>query len=261
MPLSCRRSGRGPRLVLLHGFTQTGESLAALAALLERHHEVLLPDLPGHGASPPASGGLEGAARAVAATCGRASYLGYSLGGRVALRLALDRPDLVERLVLVSTTAGIEDAGERAARRAADEELARRLEAEGLEGFLEDWLARPLFATLPPDRRGLEARLGNDPRRLARALRELGTGAQEPLWDRLDTLVEANVPVLVVAGAADAKFVALGRRLAASLGPVARLEVVPECGHALPLEAPEDLARLVEAFLGSPPPEPVARRG
>lgn len=246
--------------MLLHGFTQTGESLAALAEVLGRRHEVLVPDLPGHGASPPASGGLQGAARVLAETCGPACYVGYSLGGRLALRLAVDRPDLVERLVLVSTTAGIEDAAERAARRAADEALAARLEAEGLERFLEDWLAGPLFASLPPERRGLEARLANDPRRLATALRELGTGAQEPLWDRLGTLVDAEVPVLVVVGSADAKFVALGRRLVERLGPLARLEVVVGSGHALPLEVPEELARLVERFLAEPPPGRRRRR-
>src|SRR5207244_5173075 len=80
---------------------------------------------------------------------GPARYVGYSMGGRLCLRLALDRPEVVQRLVLVSASPGIQDDGERAARRDADERLARQIERDGADVFLERWIAQPLFATLP----------------------------------------------------------------------------------------------------------------
>ena len=118
------------------------------------------------------------------------------MGGRLCLMLALDRPDLIERLVLISASPGIADAGAREARRTEDERLAQEIERDGVEAFLERWLAQPMFETLPrgrDDRRPASA----TPRRLAHQLRVLGQGAQEPLWDRL---AELAMPVLLVAG-------------------------------------------------------------
>ena len=165
---------------------------------------------PGHGGSAAVRADLGAAAALLGATAGEATYVGYSMGGRLCLHLALARPDLVERLVLVSTTAGIEDPDDRAARRAADERLATSLEHDGLDAFLHRWVAQPLFATLPDP--GLEDRRRNDVAGLASSLRLAGTGTQEPLWDRLPAL---TMPVLVVAGALDATFVAAAERMAA----------------------------------------------
>ena len=234
------------RLALLHGFTQTGRSWEPLLPALEEHFEVVTPDLPGHGSRSEVRADLWEAAHLVAEEGGHAIYLGYSLGGRVALHLALSRPEVVERLVLVSTTAGIEAPAERAARRAEDEELARSLEEEGLDAFLERWLAQPLLAGLPPDAAGLDARRQNRPEALAAALRLMGTGAQEPLWRRLGELA---MPVLVVAGERDDKFADLALHLGGWIGPTAGLALVPDAGHACHLEQPAAFLELVLPFL------------
>ena len=239
---------RKPRLVLLHGFTQTGRSWEPLLPALEDHFEVTAPDLPGHGARSAVRADLWEAARMVGDECGRASYVGYSMGGRVALHLGLARPDLVERLVLVSATGGIEDDAERAARRRDDEDLAASLEAEGLDAFLERWLAQPLFATLPAEVAGMDARRDNTAEGLASALRLMGTGAQEPLWRRLD---ELTMPVLVVAGDRDDKFAEQALHLGGWIGPTAELGLVPDAGHACHLERPHAFLELVLPFLGS----------
>jgi 2-succinyl-6-hydroxy-2,4-cyclohexadiene-1-carboxylate synthase len=224
------------RLVLLHGFTQTGRSFDPLVpALAAAFDEVSAPDLPGHGPAPVAPTGLEAAADHAAAAGGRATYLGYSLGGRVALHLALARPELVERLVLVSTTAGLDDPAERAARRAADDALARSLEAEGLDAFLDRWMAQPLFAGLPAGAAGVDARRENTAAGLAGALRSLGLGAQAALWERL---AELAMPVLVMAGEHDDRYRRLASRLVAAIGPNATLRIVPGAGHACHLERP-----------------------
>jgi 2-succinyl-6-hydroxy-2,4-cyclohexadiene-1-carboxylate synthase len=247
--LHVTRAGTGPPIVLLHGFTQSARSWRPLEGELGAGHELILPDLPGHGQSQPATGGLAEAAALVAAAAGAATYVGYSLGGRVALHLALARPELVERLVLVGTTAGIEDLDEREQRKAADDRLAEELEGvgdEGVPGFLDEWLAGPLFAHLTEEQADREARLVNTAAGLASALRLLGTGAQLPLWEEVGIL---EMPVLVVAGEDDAKFVDAGRRLASAIGPNALFVLAPGCGHAVPFEQPEAFGRLMVNFV------------
>lgn len=179
----------------------------------------------------------------LAAAEGPLALAGYSMGGRLALHAALARPDRVVRLVLVATTAGIEDPEERAARREADERLAAWAQAATVEAFADRWQATPLFAGTPPEAaaRWREDLLRNDPADLAAQLRGLGAGAMEPVWDRLGGL---DVPATVVVGERDAKYRALGERLVRTL-PRARLAVVPGAGHGLPREAPEALARLL----------------
>jgi len=240
--------GSGPRVVLAHGFTQTLASWEGLAVRLRPRWQVVRADLPGHGGSGAIRADLPGAAHQLGEAGGRAAYVGYSLGGRVCLRLALDRPDLVGALVLVGASPGIRDPAARAERRAADEALAAGIERDGVEAFLDRWLAGPLFATLAPELAGRPARLANTAAGLAAALRLLGAGAQEPLWDRLATL---RPPVLLLTGAADAKFTALAGQMAATIGPRARTALVAGAGHAVCLEQPEAVGELIEQFLRS----------
>jgi 2-succinyl-6-hydroxy-2,4-cyclohexadiene-1-carboxylate synthase len=245
--------GDGPRLVLVHGFTQTGASFRHLVPLLSAGHSVCTVDLPGHGRSAeiPADS-LEQTASLLAASAGRASYLGYSLGGRVCLTLALDHPEVVERLILLGAHPGIADDGERAARVAADEALARRLvpddgtAGEPLETFLEAWLSGPLFAHLTEQQRDVAARLENTPAGLAASLRATGTGTQRPSLERLSRL---TMPVLLIAGANDKRFGALAAEMATAIGENASVGLVDGAGHAAHTEAPEAFAEIVNAFL------------
>jgi 2-succinyl-6-hydroxy-2,4-cyclohexadiene-1-carboxylate synthase len=240
--------GAGERVVLVHGFTQTLAAMEPLARPLRERHEVVRVDLPGHGGSAAIRVGFAEAAALLGRAGGHAAYLGYSLGGRLCLRLALDRPDLVRALVLVGASPGLDDPAERAARRASDDALAAELEQIGLERFLDRWLAQPLFATLPPERAGRADRLANTTQGLATSLRLHGTAAQEPLWDRLARL---RPPALLLAGAGDAKFAALAERMAATIGSSARVARIPGAGHAAHLERPDEVAVLVRDFLAA----------
>jgi 2-succinyl-6-hydroxy-2,4-cyclohexadiene-1-carboxylate synthase len=240
-------------LVLLHGFTQTGRSWEpVLAALGEARYRPVAPDLRGHGAN--------GAVRPIgfqeivddvlaAAGDGEFTLVGYSQGGRIGLHVALAARERIRRLVLVSTTAGIDDAGDREARIASDERLARRMEGQGIEAAARAWAAQALFGGQTEEVSELahEDRLRNDPRHLADALRGVGTGRMAPLWDRL---AELTMPAAVLVGARDRKFVDLGRRLADGL-PDATFTLVPDAGHALPLERPEAVAVAISGARGS----------
>jgi 2-succinyl-6-hydroxy-2,4-cyclohexadiene-1-carboxylate synthase len=221
-------------LVLVHGFTQTPSSWAPVAARLAASRAAEIGD------------GPDFVAVAHALDAGRANYVGYSQGGRLCLQLALDRPEVVHRLVLVSASPGIADPEERAARRAADERLAQEIERHGVDAFLERWLAQPLFATLPREQSGIdERRAGNTVEHLTHQLRVLGQGVQPSNWDRLR---ELRIPVLLIVGGLDAKYVDIAERMAERITDV-RVEVVSGAGHACHLEQPEHVAHLVASFV------------
>jgi 2-succinyl-6-hydroxy-2,4-cyclohexadiene-1-carboxylate synthase len=239
------------RVVLVHGFTQTGASWRRIAeALRADSHDVLTPDLPGHGGRPPAD--LAHTADLLARECGEAVWAGYSMGGRACLHVALAHPSVVHRLILLGATAGIDDDVERNARRHRDELLATRLESVGLDRFLDEWLAQPMFERVPPDADGMAERRSNDAEALAGALRLAGTGAQAPLWDRVRELGVLGIPTLVLAGELDGKFKVEARRLAAAIGPTATVQWIAGAGHAAHLERPDEFLTAVRAFLAKP---------
>jgi 2-succinyl-6-hydroxy-2,4-cyclohexadiene-1-carboxylate synthase len=238
-------------VVLLHGFSGTHHAWDGVVARLrpERYRPRAL-DLPGHGDAADARGvGGEAItfADCVEHVLARAPesfmLVGYSLGGRVALHVALAVPERVRRLVLISTTAGIEDASERAERSASDNRLADELERIPFEDFIERWRTQPLFADDPLEVGALarEDQRRNRPDALAAVLRGVGSGEMEPLWDRLG---ELTMPVTVLVGDRDTKFRALGQRMVQSL-PQAEMVIVPG-GHGLPLENPAAVVAAID---------------
>src|SRR5688572_15391448 len=231
-------------LVLLHGFTQTRQSWRRTIASLSGARRALAPDLPGHGhaaARPASFPACTGYVRALGGE--RFALAGYSMGGRIALQAALALGDRVDRLVLVGASPGIADPAERAARRAADDALAARIEAIGVEAFAREWAALPLWEG-QPERVAAAAhadRLRNTPAGLASALRGLGTGVMEPLWDRLG---ELTMPVTLVVGERDAKFRAVAEQMAPAIADC-RVELIAGAGHAVQLERPEAAAAII----------------
>jgi 2-succinyl-6-hydroxy-2,4-cyclohexadiene-1-carboxylate synthase len=234
------------RLVVVHGFTQTGRSWLPVVRPLLDGHQVVLVDAPGHGDSADVRADLARGGDLLTATAGAGTYVGYSMGGRLCLHAALAHPHLVERLVLVSASPGLADDADRAARRTADDLLATQLEQNGLEPFLERWLAQPLFATLPAQARGLDERRRNTAAGLAASLRVAGTGTQRELWSRLH---ELRMPVLLVTGALDRKFTAIAAEMAGAIGERATVRVIPRTGHAVPWERPAAFVAALREWL------------
>ncbi|HEY8394287.1 MAG TPA: 2-succinyl-6-hydroxy-2,4-cyclohexadiene-1-carboxylate synthase [Thermaerobacter sp.] len=255
-------AGDGEPIVLLHGFTGSTATWEAQREALARLGPVIAVDLVGHGRSgAPAGVDRYRMERCVADLLTlfdrlglrRLRLVGYSMGGRVALHVALAAPERIGALVLESASPGIADPAARAERRRQDEALAARIEREGIEAFVRYWESLPLFATqrhLPEGvRERLRAqRLANRPHGLANSLRGMGAGAQEPLWARLP---ELHLPVLLVVGELDARYVGIAQEMVGLL-PAARLAVVPGAGHTVHLERPADFNRVVTAFLASP---------
>jgi 2-succinyl-6-hydroxy-2,4-cyclohexadiene-1-carboxylate synthase len=233
-------------VVLLHGFAGTRRAWdGVMARLAERPCAALALDLPGHGGAAAVAGPITFSgcvSHVLAAAPPRFALCGYSLGGRVALQTALAAPARVTRLVLVSTSAGIEDEAERAARRRSEEELATMLEREPFEEFIERWRTQPLFAGEPAGAGELarEDQRRNTPRALAAALRGVGAGQMEPLWARLP---ELEMPVVIAVGDRDAKFRALAERMAPLIASCEL--VVVRGGHGLVLENPAGVAEVI----------------
>lgn len=233
-------------LVLLHGFGGTHRAWDRVLTHLpaERYRPLAL-DLPGHGdqAQIPPPITFDGCAQSVLERSPERFVLaGYSMGGRIALHIALAAPERIDRLVLVSSTAGIEDPLGRARRREHDRRLADEIDAESIDRFVERWRTQPMFAEDPPavDKLARADQSRNSPAGVAAALRGVGTGEMTPLWDRLGAL---TMPVAVLAGERDHKFVGVSERMVLLL-PEARLLIV-RGGHCLLFESPQLVADAV----------------
>ncbi len=238
--------------VVLHGFTGSAAAMSPLASRLP--DPVVALDLPGHGPGPISddptdytmAAAVDGVV-SVTAHLEQFALVGYSMGGRVALHVALAHPGRVTALALIGARAGFDDPAGRAERIAADEALADRIESEGVEWFADYWADRPLFATqrhrLSGEQRAeLRAqRLACDPQGLALSLRGMGAGAVEPIGCHLR---ELSMPCALIVGEDDAKFAAIAHDMAAAM-PQADVCLIPDAGHATHLEAPDATAAAV----------------
>ncbi len=248
-PLAAERLGDhgAPTIVFVHGFTQTGNSWKSIAEQFVAHGlQAVVVDLPGHGGSAHVRADLRRTADMVSQLGGRGSYVGYSLGGRVCLHLGLMYPHLARSLVLIGAHPGIADADERMARRESDDALAEHLLDVGVEAFLSEWTALPLFGGFDAGEAERADRLRNTAEGLAASLHMAGTGEQGSLWPRLR---ELNMPVLALAGEHDAKFAAIAEQIATA-APSGRWQLVPGAHHAAHLQNP---AAVVEAIAGALP--------
>jgi 2-succinyl-6-hydroxy-2,4-cyclohexadiene-1-carboxylate synthase len=224
------------RCVLLHGFAGdpavwhdvpiTGDPIA----------------LPGHPGGGALADDWAGNLATLAARIGRCDVaIGYSLGARVALGLVA--AGHVPRGILISANPGIADA-DRPARRASDATWAQLARERGVEAFLAAWEAQPLFASqarAPADRRAARRarRLALDPAQLARSLETMGLAEMPDYRSAVDTRFA------LIAGADDARYVAIARSLPAPL------EIIADSGHDPLLEQPTALAAAIDRALAA----------
>jgi 2-succinyl-6-hydroxy-2,4-cyclohexadiene-1-carboxylate synthase len=234
------------RLVFLHGFTQTANSWKPIAEhFVDAGFQAVVIDLPGHAGSEHARADLRRAADMIAAIGGPATYVGYSLGGRAALHVALMYPSVVQALAVIGANPGIDNDEERALRRESDDTVIARLEEVGLDTFLQEWVALPLFGGRPVGPLEMDDRRRNTVAGLASSLRLAGTGAQGSLWPRLR---ELNMPVLAMAGERDDKFTAIARQIASAV-PRGACTIVPAAAHAAHLDQPAAVTAALESLL------------
>ena len=263
LTLDLSERGEGPPVLLVHGLGGSGASWGEAALTgLARRHRVLAVDLPGHGASADPTDSsrvsldrvLDDLERALD-TAGVSScpWIGYSMGGRIALGGAILRAHRLTKMVLESASPGLPTEQERETRRAEDEALARGIEERGIEAWIDSWERSPLFAgrarLAPPERAAfLVQRRGNRAASLAAWLQALGTGSQPSFWSRLG---EVRIPTLLVSGARDPKFTAIAHLMSEAIPDVRCLNVT-DAGHTVHLECPADWLGAVVPFLDRP---------
>jgi len=247
-----------PALVFLHGFLGNGRDWDFLQADFAKDYYCIFPDLPGHGANlrvlPAQPLTFRWMAHGLARTLkgleiSSAHLVGYSLGGRLGLYFMIAYPERVKSLTLESASPGLSGRLERRERSHLDAQRAVYIETRGLDNFLNSWYQMPLFASVQqnPD---LLARLKvwrkeNDPQEIARVITELSPGRQPSLWGKL-TAIQA--PVLLLVGSLDEKYLGLVRQMAGLL-PDARTEIIPNAGHNIHLESPNEFIQLLQDFL------------
>jgi 2-succinyl-6-hydroxy-2,4-cyclohexadiene-1-carboxylate synthase len=252
-------TGQGQPLVLLHGFTGNSEIWQPFIDALARNYRVITVDLPGHGLTQVTgdasryqmaqiAADLESLLKRLAAV--PAHWLGYSMGGRLALYIAAMKPHLVSSLILESASPGLATLADRYRRRLSDEALADRIIAIGVPAFVDEWEKSPIFSTqerLPDDVRSTlrTQRLKNSATGLANSLRGMGTGTQPSLWAEL---ININSKVLLLAGEHDQKFIGINRRMVAKI-PDATLTIIPGAGHTIHLEQPDQYISTILEFL------------
>jgi 2-succinyl-6-hydroxy-2,4-cyclohexadiene-1-carboxylate synthase len=251
-------SGEGLPLLLLHGFTGSSSTWDYFRSKLEQSFRVIAVDLPGHGQSSvpddPHRYSLDRLSVDLARVLDeleidRAAVFGYSMGGRAALRFALNEPTRLNALILESTTPGIDEAS-RPKRAAADGLLADMIERDGVAAFVAKWERLPLWNTQArmPDagRKALhDQRLANHPRGLANSLRGAGSATDPAVTGRLG---EIKTPTLILTGELDTKYIEIGRVLESGI-PNADMQIIPDAGHAIHLEQPDAVVDAIQGFL------------
>lgn len=247
---------RKPAILFLHGFLGSADDWQEVMVPLSSDFYCLAIDLPGHGKTIVNGGGeayqMERVAKGIAdylrglgtKTC---FLVGYSMGGRLALYLALHYPEVFQKVLLESASPGLKTEAEREARRKHDEGIAQEILQTDFSLFLERWYNLPLFKTLkthPDFERVLERRKKNNHEGLALSLRQMGTGSQPSLWEELSV---AKVPLKLLAGAHDQKFVDIGKEMA-SLCKTAELSIIPDAGHTTHVENRDAFIHHLQTF-------------
>lgn len=243
-------------IVFFHGFTGSMETWGDMASALAVHYRIITIDLPGHGKTSGADNvnmkqfADDFVQLMEAEHIAQAIFFGYSMGGRTALSFTRYYPEKVSQLILESASPGLADQAERQKRIQADEQLAAKIEREGILAFVNFWENIPLFASQKQLESTAQAkirseRLAQREAGLAGSLRHMGTGAQEPWWHELK---EINIPVLLVTGALDEKFVGINEQMKEAMQKAEHISI-DKAGHAVHIEKVEAFLQVLTQFL------------
>ncbi|MEO6862916.1 MAG: 2-succinyl-6-hydroxy-2,4-cyclohexadiene-1-carboxylate synthase [Microcoleus sp.] len=243
-------------ILFLHGFTGNNQDFSSVISLLSKNYCCLAVDLPGHGQTrvigEESCYNMSNTAQALIdllddLQIDKCLLLGYSMGGRLALYMTLHFPERFEKVVLESASPGLKSEKDRSHRRQADSQTAQNLENSNIKDFILNWYDRPLFKSLkksPKFDQLIEARLANNPLELAKSLRNMGTGHQPSLWEKL---AQNQISLLLLAGEDDDKFTTINAEIT-SLCPAATLKIIPNSGHNIHFENIDKFVTVVRQF-------------
>lgn len=247
-----------PIILFLHGFMGNCNAFQTVISQLSHRFCCVAVDLPGHGKTRAIGGEdayrMPNVAKAIVdlleeLNIRRCFLVGYSMGGRLALYLTLHFPEKFAKVVLESASPGLKTATGRSRRRQRDAQRAHQLETTDFNSFLLQWYRQPIFHSLSAHRdfeKLRDRRLENNPVELAKSLRNMGTGTQPSLWEKLP---ENQTPLLLLVGESDNKFQVINEQIAQQC-PAAQVKIIPESGHNIHWERPQIYAQTIRDFIG-----------
>jgi len=252
-------TGEGFPLVLFHGFTGDSTTWKPFYFKWSNDRQLVSIDIIGHGKSDSPEdvkrydmlsviGDIKRVLEKLNLT--KVDMLGYSMGGRLALSFAVQYPDFIRKLILESSSPGLETEEERWDRRKGDEKLCHYIEENGIAQFVDYWENIPLFATqknLSEEKQEeiKQQRLQNNQVGLCNSLKGMGTGSQASWWEHLQTFL---IETLLLTGTLDEKFCSIAQQME-KLMPNAKWIQVEGSGHAIHVEHPEKFGTIVSGFL------------
>ena len=247
-----------PVILFLHGFMGSIEDFREVADLLKENFCSLLIDLPGHGKTevkcdldyqmPKVAIAIIKLLEQLAIK--QCFLVGYSMGGRLALYLAVFFPQYFYRVVLESASPGLENQLNRQNRIKQDLKIASDLKSQDLNLFLKQWYSNSLFCSFvrhPNYQQAIANKLNNDPHKLAKSLINMGLGAQPSLWQYLELI---QLPTLLIVGELDPKFIANNQRIS-WLSAQFQIEIVKNTDHNVHFERSIKYVSLLSNFLQS----------
>lgn len=244
-------------VLFLHGFLGRKEDWSDVIAHVNSNFTSIAVDLPGHGKNHPENDSaysMSGCADTIIALLDELNLasvrlVGYSMGGRLALYLAVHYPDRFSRVLVESASQGLRTSAERKERVEQDKKLATRIDSTPIADFVREWYRLPLFSGLQKHPEKLQeliaARSSNLSSGLRRSLTGMGTGAQPSLWESVAAI---TMPLCIVAGEDDSKFARIAQEMA-DLCPTAALCILKGCSHLTHIERQDAFVRQLNSFM------------
>ncbi|RCJ24624.1 2-succinyl-6-hydroxy-2,4-cyclohexadiene-1-carboxylate synthase [Nostoc sp. ATCC 43529] len=250
-----------PVILFLHGFMGNIDEFQEAMELLADEFSYLTLDLPGHGKTEVSGGdkyySMPNTAQAIInlldkLKIAKCFVVGYSMGGRLALYLALHFPERFFNVVLESASPGLATETEQLERIKRDTQIGKKLTRintkVAFSDFLTNWYNQAIFGYIknhPQYHQMVENRLQNNPQELDKSLRFMGTGCQPNLWSKL---AQNTIPMLLLAGEYDEKFIYVNTEIA-KVCKFAQLRIIDGAGHNIHFENTLTFVKILREFL------------
>ena len=250
-------SKASPAILMLHGFLGSSKDWFEVTDTLKSKFFCILPDLPGHGRTKSLSDSdyaMQSTALSLLAILNQeeikqAALVGYSMGGRLALYLALTHSEYFSKLILESASPGLKTEKERQARMASDAAVISNLKTQTIDEFITGWYSQPMFDTIRQVSGKFEEllknRSENKAENLSKSLKFIGSGVQPSLWDILPDLKQ---PTLLIVGANDNKFKSVACEMQERSEAIS-LATIASAGHNAHFERLQEFVMELQKFL------------
>ena len=252
----------GYPVVFLHGFLGNQKEWLDIIKSLKNKYRIILFDLPGHGGSVFDVNKIDKKIYEFTNTTNtivnilkklnvnKSMLIGYSMGGRLALNLAIKYPSIFSKVFIESASPGLETEQEILKRKANDEKTAKLIKELNFSEFIDNWYNQKVFEGIKKSLKYEDLknqRLKNDTNNIALALKGLSVANMPCLWNKLSNL---KLPLYFIAGKNDEKYCIIGQRMSQYSQKIS-FKIVNNCGHNIHFENREEYLNLLVNFFAN----------